>query len=537
MAIGVLRAAKNLGLNVPQDIAVTGFDNIATSQTTSPPLSTISEPLDKVNKEATKLLLKKLKSPQSSSHILLPSQFIKRGSSALEAAKSESERTLSKKETLNILNRYLSDPLHKHEFENQKNHGVSKEAKAGIFEFFGTSDLSANQSDTKASLADSHEAIYKKQYELIQLFDVTYGIWQYNSVSELMTYVASQLPILGIKQCYVILNEEKQAKFWFAEGERLIADATAFNQKKLVPESYMETLENPAIVLPLHSPNSFYGHMIVGPLALNLSDKEIAFFQITTYILRRNISLAVQDILQRQQIANYTSKLEALVKSRTEQLELEIKKQQKMQADLKKVNEKLALSAFRDKLTGIYNRAAFDDYFKRTWFQQRRDKKPLSLIFIDVDHFKLYNDTYGHIKGDYCLKYVAQVLKIHTSRPADFVARYGGEEFAILLPDTMSQGAEHIANSILKRLKKLALQHESSPVARHITVSMGIATLIPTKKHSMESFINDADKALYTSKQLGRNRYTVKESAKTKTHTRETIKLKNPTKKITRPPN
>jgi len=134
-----------------------------------------------------------------------------------------------------------------------------------------------------------------------------------------------------------------------------------------------------------------------------------------------------------------------------------------------------------------------------------REKMPLSLILCDVDFFKLYNDTYGHQAGDECLKKVAQAMQNTIKRPGDLVARYGGEEFAIILPNTPMSGAFHIAEEIRAKIVCLHLDHEKSKVCDRVTVSLGVATIIPEPEFTPEMLIATADFALYRAKEQGRN--------------------------------
>lgn len=125
---------------------------------------------------------------------------------------------------------------------------------------------------------------------------------------------------------------------------------------------------------------------------------------------------------------------------------------------------------------------------------------------VDIDFFKRYNDSKGHLDGDSCLKLVARALRHAIRRPADFVARYGGEEFTLLLPNTELDGAEEVARMIMKNLADLALEHPDSPVGPHVTVSIGIATTFPDLNRNCELLVDAADKALYRAKHSGRNR-------------------------------
>lgn len=161
-----------------------------------------------------------------------------------------------------------------------------------------------------------------------------------------------------------------------------------------------------------------------------------------------------------------------------------------------------------DVLTGIYNRRYMDDNLDRTINVLSRSSSPLSVFMIDIDFFKLYNDTYGHSMGDDCLQMVAKALTASIKRDGDFVARYGGEEFAIILPHTDESGARIIADEIFESIKELNIPHEGSSVSDRVSVSIGITTGIAAYTQSGMDYLRCADKALYISKRGGRNRYT-----------------------------
>lgn len=172
---------------------------------------------------------------------------------------------------------------------------------------------------------------------------------------------------------------------------------------------------------------------------------------------------------------------------------------------LQVANIELQRMANIDDLTQIANRRCFADCLKQEWRRLTREHLPLSLIFCDVDYFKCYNDTYGHLAGDDCLRHVAKTLRSAVERPADLVARYGGEEFAVLLPDTPMAGAIRIAEKIQFGMKQLRQIHATSSVSCHVTLSLGIATLIPIPELSPNQLVAAADKALYQAKRKGRD--------------------------------
>jgi diguanylate cyclase (GGDEF)-like protein/PAS domain S-box-containing protein len=180
-------------------------------------------------------------------------------------------------------------------------------------------------------------------------------------------------------------------------------------------------------------------------------------------------------------------------------------------AQLEGANRELQRISQQDGLTGIANRRYFDESLALEWQRGLRSGQMLSLIIADVDHFKDYNDHYGHQAGDECLKKIAAALNGQLSRPADLVARYGGEEFVVLLPDTSPNGARHMAERMRAAVESLAIPHEKSEVAPHVTLSLGTATIKPVPGTPPESLIAAADKALYQAKSLGRNRVFLSE--------------------------
>ena len=176
---------------------------------------------------------------------------------------------------------------------------------------------------------------------------------------------------------------------------------------------------------------------------------------------------------------------------------------------LEAANQMLLQLSFSDALTGVANRRSFEDLLAKECCRVTRRSRPISLIMIDVDCFKIYNDSYGHQSGDECLKQVAKILKNTLKRPGDFVARYGGEEFAVVLPDTELEGACQIAENIRIGLEELNIAFKESLVRDRITVSMGISTMVPSHDSKPEALISSADKALYQAKKEGRDRIKI----------------------------
>lgn len=172
---------------------------------------------------------------------------------------------------------------------------------------------------------------------------------------------------------------------------------------------------------------------------------------------------------------------------------------------LEEKNTQLALLSNIDGLTGLFNRRYFDQYLIKEWKRLERIKLPLSLIMCDIDHFKLYNDTYGHQAGDECIRQVAKAIRRHTLRSSDIPARYGGEEFAVILPQTDSQTAYNIADCIRKTIRDKHIEHSLSSTSSTLSASFGVATLIPDNSLDPQSLVSLADEALYKSKDNGRD--------------------------------
>lgn len=168
-------------------------------------------------------------------------------------------------------------------------------------------------------------------------------------------------------------------------------------------------------------------------------------------------------------------------------------------------NEKIMLLSHTDDLTQVANRRSLDLTLKKEWGRAVRSYLPISFMMIDIDFFKQYNDTYGHQQGDVCLQQIAAALKTVTKRPGDFVARYGGEEFAVILPDSHIQGAQELMNEFQAKVHDLHIPAANKTVSAFITVSIGIATMIPTPSDDMNHLISAADAALYAAKNKGRN--------------------------------
>jgi diguanylate cyclase (GGDEF)-like protein len=174
---------------------------------------------------------------------------------------------------------------------------------------------------------------------------------------------------------------------------------------------------------------------------------------------------------------------------------------------IKRQSDALRALTLTDGLTALANRRAFDERLQAEWRRCERSRMPIALLLVDIDHFKAYNDCYGHQAGDACLVQVGAAMRRAAGRPQDLVARYGGEEFAILLPQLDARGAQGVAKRLLAEVAQLALPHSGSPTAPNLTVSVGIAQAVPSAAAPPATLVQAADELLYQAKAEGRNRY------------------------------
>lgn len=189
----------------------------------------------------------------------------------------------------------------------------------------------------------------------------------------------------------------------------------------------------------------------------------------------------------------------------------DISKEKEKEIRLYQLQRKLETYSYKDGLTGIANRRLFDEFYHREWQSAVRDHKPLSIMLVDIDFFKQYNDYHGHVIGDTCIQQIAQFLEVNCSRPRDLVARYGGEEFALVLPETNLEEAAKLAQNILRTIQDAKMLHRASAISDHVTVSIGVKTVYPHQSLDKLIFLDQVDRNLYHAKRHGRNRVVADE--------------------------
>ncbi|MEC4815285.1 MAG: PleD family two-component system response regulator [Scytonema sp. PMC 1069.18] len=289
----------------------------------------------------------------------------------------------------------------------------------------------------------------------------------------------------------------------------------------------IKTLPPDVILLDINMPD-INGYEVCERLKadLNTRDIPVIFISVLDDVLDKVKAMKIggadyitkpfqfEEVVARVQNQLTIRKLQIKLQEKNQQLQeqnalllLEIEKRIQAEATLQTLNEKLQQLVWSDSLTQVANRRYLDDYLQREWLRATRNQANISLILCDIDYFKSYNDTYGHLAGDNCLKRVAQAIHDAVMRPADLVARYGGEEFAVVLPKTNLDGAVKVAKSIRSQVENLKIAHSSSSIKEYLTLTMGIASMVPFYRSSPEIVINASDRALYRAKLRGRNTY------------------------------
>jgi diguanylate cyclase (GGDEF)-like protein len=457
-AFGALDALYEQGLRVPRDLLVTGFDDHETSGHPEVGLTTVSQSLHEQGAAAGELLLGLLAGEDHCREVRVPTRLVVRSSSRRERPELASG-------------------------------GRSRtgDSYGGV----ATSALSAGLGGA-SGIDDTVLAMHR-------------AFTTCRTVEDVMTELTASLPRLGVTRCFVVLRDGAtdgaavgRLVLDFPGRDGRAAQGLRFASAALLPEPLLGELGRGALVLQ----------------SLAVSDEELGyvlfeqaeFDGMTAEVLRLDLSRTLDGIARNRKLAEHAEELERLVTERTRQLEHEVAVRRRAEEDLTAVNAELRASLHLDGLTGIANRVAFDDRAADLWASHARSGERLSLLVVDVDFFKDYNDHYGHLLGDEALRQVARCLRRAAVGPDDLCARYGGEEFALLLPRTHAAGALVVGERIRALLAERALPHAASTVSRLLTVSTGVATTVPTTDSGLVHLVGAADRALYAAKRAGRDR-------------------------------
>ena len=527
MAFGVMQALQDHGLRVPTQVAVVGFDDIAEAEVRIPPLTTIRQPLQDMGGEAVRLLLS---GAQQDVH--LGSQLVIRQScgtlpsmetlptalpspqdllyrSLLDAARDPACRERFMAHWYDLLREAVTrgeslDPLQQHLMEGQLQAQQNLPPTLWM-------ELTRLALDAHRLLYDLQKVAQSRSYfsytmTMIYQMRLDAELLSFHDLPSLLGGLKKYLEWMEVERHVMVLYDHfgpepsPTAHVVLTSEQR---DSSAFPTHRLLPEGMQHLLQSENwFVMPLFINDEHYGLLLLGKHSKHNLDGDIP-----RYLISRAISQVVKVQAQQQ----YTESLERQVEARTLELQQEVTIRTRTEKALRLANQELQRSVLLDGLTGIFNRTAFNDHLQRMHSSHLQSRQPLSLVLCDVDFFKKYNDLYGHLQGDSCLKEVAQAIERCARNRDDMAARYGGEEFALILPETDSAGALRVAERLQQELLELALPHQASEASNQVTLSMGVAVFSPTvfsptSGSSPQSLIQQADEALYEAKRHGRNR-------------------------------
>ena len=492
-AIGALDAVRDAGLRVPRDVVVTGYDDDQFSSLVRPALTTVDQDLAGQGARAAALLLEMIDGgpARAVSH---PVRLLRRASTArdLPAAPEASD---------------------------------NPEAPVSV-----------------PDGARPWEYVWNAMISMDTMLEVSRALFGCRSVPELVRALGAEMERLQAGRAFLVLREDPppgegdllpgeegagtagppRGRLCFAVDDGAVpdvADERPFALERLLPAHLEHHLQRGWLsVQPVGSGTAELGYLLVeqAPGATVMVGESLGL----------DLFRALDAIRSARRLARHADELEALVARRTAELESElatrraaeqglgranahllseVAQRQAAETQLRRLNQELHALASRDGLTGVANRAAFDDALALQLAGCARAGSPLSLVMIDVDAFKAYNDEYGHLAGDDALRVVGGCLREAVHRPNDLAARYGGEEFALVLPSTDSEGATVVAGQLAARLAALAVPHTGG-VNGVLTLSMGVATLVPGPRTVGSDLVAVADRRLYRAKREGRDR-------------------------------
>ena len=448
-AAGALDALNDAGLTVPGDVALTGFDDDGVAVDCVPMLTTVNQHLYAQGARAASCLLDRMNGQPPRGHVVVTPSLVVRGSTdaawteAVEVPKrSPATAALSSPNTLALMNR----------------------ARSMSRAFMGCRTL-----------------------------------------DDLLRELSASIPQLGLRRCLLVLNSDyvdhapTRGRLVLVHVDKrtvLAPDAESFDLRgTAAPPDLLHALSHGYLMLqPLTVGSEELGYVLFEP---DGSDSFVG------EVLGMDLGRALDTVLR---IERHTDVLEGLVSARTQELRAQIAIRVRAEDHLRRANDELNRLSKSDGLTMIANRAAFDEYLQEQWdVHIASGAKQLSLVFMDVDHFKRLNDTYGHVIGDECLRVVAHCLQEATWSPGDLAARFGGDEFAAVLPRTDALGAAAVAARVQESINRVVISGSAGQDVA-FTVSIGVATVRPSRSTTPTELLAKADAALYEAKTGGRDR-------------------------------
>jgi diguanylate cyclase (GGDEF)-like protein len=447
-ALGAMAALSDAGLRVPEDVAVTGFDNDEAAGNW-PGLTTVDQDLASQGAAAANVLLARLRDEDTAREMVIPSRLVVRGSTAPRGS-------------------------------------------AAIVDLAAAVNMARSQ---KVQLAD-RDGILATTRALVHCW----------TIEQAVQALEANLHRIGVVRCFLAVHEGEGSVRLVMDHHSGVAHEPPpgrFPAADLLPPAREDELNRGMLVLqPLNVMDRQLGYLLYEQMTGSVRVNEA---------IRTDLSRTLDAIFSTQRLQDHAATLERLVARRTSELEAEVATRSRAEQDLQRVNAELQRSLMLDGPTGIANRSAFTRHLDRHWqLQSAAGTDPLALLLVDVDLFKPYNDRYGHLRGDEALYQVAQCLQAAATGRDDLACRFGGEEFAAVLPRTGLRGAVAVAERFQRLLAERAIEHASSPVATMLTASVGIAISWLAARTDWVHLVEAADEALYEAKAQGRDRFAVR---------------------------
>jgi diguanylate cyclase (GGDEF)-like protein len=475
-AIGAWRALTDAGLRVPDDVLISGFDDEEVARINWPGLTSVD------------------------------SDQVGQGAAAAEALLAELDRAEPERARLKArLKSYVLDVSGLSGCAPdgaQSPTGEREVVLPGRLMIRGTTcGQEESVDDERERAVGMARASQRHLAEQDSLLFFNQAMMRCATIPDLVEALTStHLDRLGIKRCILAVHD--LAPDGRITGTRLLMDYRDGAGRPL-----------PAQTVPLHTLLQHeHGDEILVFQPLSTADRQLGYvlYEHTHWIrmlsetLRIDLSRSLGAAIGAQELREYAQTLEDQVERRTRELKKEVTIRRRTEDELQRLNLGLQRSLMIDGLTGIANRAAFERHFDLCG-PSGTEGEEMSLLFVDVDHFKAYNDLYGHVMGDEALRQVADSLARSIRYKPDLACRWGGEEFAVLLPGTGAEGADRVAQRFRKLLAELKIPHSGSNVSEYLTASVGIAYAVSSPGMTSTEFVEAADRALYTAKMLGRD--------------------------------